>query len=148
MVLQVCFMKLKFILLGGMALMVISILVFTAFDFSETIPIVNVHLEVVVFENEPVVIDHSVEQSQTTKLRNSHTMLQSFPAIGSHALVEKSYFSNWGIVEYNGTGQYDVQIGFEEGAYPKSNENITVYTYIYSDEGKIVLKEASSFIWN
>lgn len=141
-------MKLKYVLLGGMALIVISILTFTAFDFSETVPVLNVHLEVVVFENEPIVIDHSVEQLQTTKLKRSQTILKNFPAIGSHALVNQSYFSNWGIVEYNGTGEYDIQIGFEEWAYPKSNESITIITYIYGDEGNIELKESSSFIWN
>jgi len=131
-----------------MALIVISILGFTAFDFSETVPIINVNLEVVVFENEPVVIDHFAEQSQTTKLKSPQTSLKSFPAVASHALVNQSYFSNWGIVEYDGTGVYNIQMGFEEGSYPKSNESITVITYIYDNEGKAELKEAFSFIWN
>ena len=89
-----------------------------------------------------------MEQSQTTKLKRPQANLQQFPVISSHALVNNSHFSNWGMAEYNGTGKYNLQIGFEEGAYPKPNESIFVITYIYNDEGKPELKETLSFIWN
>ena len=140
-------MKLKFIILGGITLITILIFGLNFFDFSEPVPIIKVKLDILEVDGEFIIIDKFFEQSQTTYLKRPRSELQDFPLISSHAAVNGQFFSEWGILKYNGPGEYEVLMGFREGFYPESNASIMVITYIYDEEGTPVLKDTSYFIW-
>ena len=117
------------------------------FDFSKPVPMIKVKMEILEFDNETMIIDKSFEQSQTTFLKRPRSELQDFPVISSHAAMNGQYYSEWAIEKYEGSGEYELNIGFKEGFYPESNDSIMVITYIYNNQGTAVAKDISYFTW-
>jgi len=130
-----------------MALIIIFIFGINFFDVTEKVPLVKATFEIIEVDNETLIIDKSVEQSQTTYLKRPQSELQEYPLIASHATINGIYYTEWGIVNYNGPGEYEILMGFRNGKYPESNDYVMVITYIYDEEGITIFKDISEFYW-
>ncbi|MCL7412485.1 MAG: hypothetical protein M8353_02580 [ANME-2 cluster archaeon] len=130
-----------------MALIIIFIFGINFFDASEKVPIVKATFEFIEVDNEILVIDKSVGQSQTPYLKRPQSELQDYPLIASHAAINGIYYTDWGIMNYDGPGEYEILMGFRDEKYPISNDTIMVITYIYDENGTVIFRDKSEFYW-
>ncbi|MBW6517740.1 MAG: hypothetical protein K0A89_04465 [ANME-2 cluster archaeon] len=140
-------MKTRYIIIAGLAVIIILIFGANLFDFSEKVPVIKAKFEIIEVDNETIIIDRSVEQSKTTYLKRPRSELQEYPLLTSHAAINGVYYSDWGITQYNGPGEYEIQMGFREGYYPVSNDYVMVISYLYDEEGNVILKDKIDYYW-
>lgn len=139
-------MNLKTIVIGVLALVIISILGVSIFDITKPVPVIKVNVEVIEVDNKTIILESSAKQIQKTQLTRPITDLKSFPSISSHVLMSSGY-SNWGHIEYKGPGEYEMLLGFKEGQNPKSNETVSVITYIYDINGEPLDRDVIDLVW-
>lgn len=140
-------MNIRYIIFAIVVLVILFIFGINFFDFSEKVPIVKATFEFIEVDDEILVIDKSVDQSMTTYLKRPQSELQEYPLIAAHAAINGIYYTDWGIVNYNGPGEYEILMGFRDDIYPQSNDTIMVITYIYDDNGTAIFRDKSEFYW-
>ncbi len=113
-----------------------------------------VHANITLAEKEGVVNFESYKLVQGTVNylgRPRTEQAETFPAISARTVIlkgENSTIGPWENLPYKGSGTYSFDIGFTEGKYPASKDNVNIYIYVWDEKGNRIGFISYQMIWN
>ncbi|MDY6932386.1 MAG: hypothetical protein SVJ22_10790 [Halobacteriota archaeon] len=113
----------------------------------ESIPVVNVKLDVVKVGDELEIRNVQVNQSYVTPIQQPTEPTVGFPSVETWTILNNQVIGYRGAQEYTGEGTYELTSGFRPEGQPKDGDYVKVTIKVYDKDTKLLAIDKHQFFW-